>query len=703
MAREIKLRIKVDDDGGLKIVGRAAKDTAGQVDKLDKSSKKYARTQDQFHKKEKALTQGTLSSGRAMSKLNQTIGSGSSGLVGAYAVLAANVFAATAAFGVFQRAAQMDQLVAGLQFVGNAAGQNLTFTADRLKEITGAAVSTEQAMRATATAFSAGINTAQLEGLTKIAKGASLALGRDMGDALDRLVRGVAKLEPEILDEIGLFVRLDDAARTFARERGKDVNTLSQYERRQAFLNATLEQGSKKFFDIAEAIDVNPYDKLAASLANLQKQVVGAFNNFAGLSNVVDFFARNLLSLAAVATTLGGTLIRSIAPSLYQMDVSAARAADSFALQNAAMLSSSATAGTITTSYKAAVDAIAEGDLSTQAFAKAQKELTKSDKAVNTERTRQVGINDDVNKQLTKAQKKTSALAKQETALTKIRKASQAGNLKALATDEEFLAIGVDRRTVVGKIITDIENENAVTLENTATKERLLEAEGKLATQTKTATKAEKELNKARDSGQKKVKIYDRSLQQSAQNAQALDDGLRDATKGTYLHTRASAVSKAANFQLGAAFKDVGQATREYGATLVTTDKNGKRVNKMFKGLRTATFSAAAGVRVLGAAFMTALPYIGLILTAGTLLFEFLKEKFFPEDIVQKRVEEATESFTSFIEIEKQFQESSTSGAERAANAYVALSGVLQQIETQLKGLRGKIAEINTRNINKIR
>ena len=40
---------------------------------------------------------------------------------------------------------------------------------------------------------SAGFDSEQLEGLTKVAKGASLALGRDMEDALSRLARGAAR------------------------------------------------------------------------------------------------------------------------------------------------------------------------------------------------------------------------------------------------------------------------------------------------------------------------------------------------------------------------------------------------------------------------------------------------------------------------------------------------------------------------------
>ena len=57
-----------------------------------------------------------------------------------------------------------------------------------------------------------------------------LALGRDLGDAFDRLVRGAAKLEPEILDELGIMVRLDDAVQQYATELGKSANELTSFE-----------------------------------------------------------------------------------------------------------------------------------------------------------------------------------------------------------------------------------------------------------------------------------------------------------------------------------------------------------------------------------------------------------------------------------------------------------------------------------------
>ena len=116
--------------------------------------------------------------------------------------------------------------------------------------------------------MSAGFSTTELEGLTQVAKNAAQALGRDVGDATDRLIRGVGKLEPEILDELGIFVRLEPAVQKFATALGKNANALTETERRQAFLNAALEQGEKKFGSLTGQVDVNPYDKLAASFAN---------------------------------------------------------------------------------------------------------------------------------------------------------------------------------------------------------------------------------------------------------------------------------------------------------------------------------------------------------------------------------------------------------------------------------------------------
>lgn len=308
----------------IKIVQRQVEELAGSVNKASNANKKakestekLTESRNRYSRGEKGVAQISANSTKNFSKMRDAMGSGSSGLVGAYATLAANVFAVTAAFGVLSRAAALTQLEQGLISVGSAAGANLPGVASRLKEITGAAISTEQAMRATAVAVSAGFSTTQLEKLTQVAKGASLALGRDMGDALDRLVRGTAKLEPEILDELGIIVRLDDATQEYAASIGKTANQLTQFERQQAFLNATIDQGLKKFDSIAKTIDPNAYDQLASSFNDLSKSILQVIN--VGITPLIQFLSQNSFALTGALLLFGTTLVRQIVPAISQV------------------------------------------------------------------------------------------------------------------------------------------------------------------------------------------------------------------------------------------------------------------------------------------------------------------------------------------------------------------------------------------------
>lgn len=208
---KIEIDVKVDDKGTTKKVALESKKASEALDKTGKS----ARTAD---RNLKGAAQASANSTKNFSKMAQGM---TGGLVPAYATFAANVFAITAAFGVLSRAAALEKLEESLTQIGALAGRNLPVVSKELQAITGFAISSEQALRAVSVGISAGFGEDQIKGLTLVAKGASLALGRDMGDAIDRLIRGTAKLEPEILDELGIIVRLDQAAEDYAIKLGK--------------------------------------------------------------------------------------------------------------------------------------------------------------------------------------------------------------------------------------------------------------------------------------------------------------------------------------------------------------------------------------------------------------------------------------------------------------------------------------------------
>lgn len=310
MANEIKLKIKVDDNGNLKVVAKNADKAAKSIDKAATSTSRLAAESRTGYRALQGSAQATSNSTKAFSKQAGVVG----GLVPIYATFAANVFAITAAFGVLSRAAALEKLEESLEQIGALGGRNLAAVSKELQALSGFAVSSEQALRAVSVGISAGFGEDQVKGLTRVAKGASLALGRDMGDAIDRLIRGTAKLEPEILDELGIIVRLDQAAEDYAISLGKTARQLTQFERTQAFVNATIEQGTSKYGKIAESIDADPYEKLAASFKDLTQEIIKFAN--AVIGPIVDFFAANSFALTGALVFFAGTLTNQVVPAI---------------------------------------------------------------------------------------------------------------------------------------------------------------------------------------------------------------------------------------------------------------------------------------------------------------------------------------------------------------------------------------------------
>jgi hypothetical protein len=258
--------------------GRTKKET----DDLGRSTNKVrdahmaaaAAAREHYNTQEKGII-GTANSTKSFSKLAQTMNQ-SSGIVGAYATLAANIFAVTAAFNALRNAAQVQQVQAGLEEMGARMGLTLSVAADNVKKISGYTLSTEQAMRSTAQVMASGLGTKNLERMTAVAKDTSFALGRNMTDSMDRLTRGIVKLEPELLDELGLMTKLTEASSRYANEHGKSVTALTNFEKRQAFSNAILAEGEAKFGGISDAAgNTRAFDQLAASFADLTNSALG--------------------------------------------------------------------------------------------------------------------------------------------------------------------------------------------------------------------------------------------------------------------------------------------------------------------------------------------------------------------------------------------------------------------------------------------
>lgn len=237
---------------------------------------------------------------------------GLGGLVHLYATFAANIFAVSAAFSALSKAMDVTNLVKGLDQIGASTGRNLGSLAKQMVAVTGGAISMQQAMTSTAMASSGGMTNQAILRMTEVAKKASLALGRDMTDSMDRLTKGIVKTQPELLDELGIMTRMIPAQQEYARQIGKTIGSLTDFEKRQAFANAVLAEGERKFGAIA--MDTNPYSKISASITNLVQSGLELVNKVLG--PLLNMLSQSPVGLSAVLGVIAATLLKQAIPAI---------------------------------------------------------------------------------------------------------------------------------------------------------------------------------------------------------------------------------------------------------------------------------------------------------------------------------------------------------------------------------------------------
>ncbi|HEY9705419.1 MAG TPA: hypothetical protein V6C58_23480, partial [Allocoleopsis sp.] len=262
----------------------------------------------------------TGAEGRDFAKQAQGLG----GLVHLYATFAANIFAVSAAFGALSKAADTTNMIKGLDQLGVASGRSLGNLSKQFASATDNAISMREAMEATVKASSSGMSSDNILRIAKNAKAASQALGVDMGDAVSRLTRGITKLEPELLDELGLFTRVDKAVADYASSVNKSVAGLTEFERRQAYANAVLTEAESKFSKIK--IDANPYNQLAASMQNVLQTGLEIINVV--LKPIAKLLGESPTALAAAMAGMVTVLVKQAVPAISNFRAGLADSAD---------------------------------------------------------------------------------------------------------------------------------------------------------------------------------------------------------------------------------------------------------------------------------------------------------------------------------------------------------------------------------------
>ena len=165
---KIEIDVKADDKGSLKKVGVSSKKAAKGLDETGKAAATADRNL-------KGAAQSSANGTKNFSKMSQGVG----GLVGAYATLAAQVFAVSAAFQFLKSASEITNLIAGQEALGAVTGVAYKTITASIRDATDGQLSYAEAAKAAAIGTAAGLSPTQLDKLGTAAKTVSNALGRD--------------------------------------------------------------------------------------------------------------------------------------------------------------------------------------------------------------------------------------------------------------------------------------------------------------------------------------------------------------------------------------------------------------------------------------------------------------------------------------------------------------------------------------------
>lgn len=135
-----------------------------------------------------------------------------------------------------------ETLKVSLDEIGKAVGytqKQIDYAIESLRE---QGITTSAAEKALMRMARANIEWSEAAKLAAIAQGSAITAGMTSSEAFERLVTGIQKREPELLDELGITLRRGEAYKRLAAELGKNADELTEQEQMQAILNEVYRQ-----------------------------------------------------------------------------------------------------------------------------------------------------------------------------------------------------------------------------------------------------------------------------------------------------------------------------------------------------------------------------------------------------------------------------------------------------------------------------
>ncbi len=159
------------------------------------------------------------------------------------AVIAGSAIALKKAFDFVEMGASIEKQRAAFESLAKSHGSSADKILSNLKRISRGTVDTVSLMQSANKALLLGIDPGQFTKLMEIARAASKATGDTVTKSFEDITVGIGRQSKLILDNLGIIVKVGDANKKYAAKLGKAASALTDAEKKQAFLNATVEAG----------------------------------------------------------------------------------------------------------------------------------------------------------------------------------------------------------------------------------------------------------------------------------------------------------------------------------------------------------------------------------------------------------------------------------------------------------------------------
>lgn len=264
------------------------------------------------------------------------IKSGWASVKSAWVEITAGILAMREAWGLMNMAAKAEQEKAAFDSLAQSYGTNADAIVAALKKASGETISTMELIRSSGTAMMMGIDPDTVVKLMEVARATAKMTGQDVSKAFGDISLAVGRQSRMILDNLGIIVDVEKANEDYAKALGKTAADLSDAERKQAFLNATLQGGQDLMARLGEQTDTNA-DRLqrwAATAEDLKEKIGDGLNRaMMGLVGTLYTVESGLMTLVQGAAKVGEGIgwitdklrITSGAAQMWKINADAAR------------------------------------------------------------------------------------------------------------------------------------------------------------------------------------------------------------------------------------------------------------------------------------------------------------------------------------------------------------------------------------------